>query len=136
MNSTSPHQETISRLKFIGSLRNGDKINVAGHHFVQQSGIATSISRTLIYPDNRANMIMFCQQTVNSSFEILAMYESMDLSQKKHLYTNLLEDLEQAIVGLSNLRYTYITDVKLACDMETLIQRITDRLPKKPEPLI
>ena len=48
----------ISRLKFIGKVQKGDKINVK-YMFIQPDGIFTRISRSLINHDNRNNTLNF-----------------------------------------------------------------------------
>ena len=49
-------KEVISRLKFIGKVQKGEKINVK-YMFIQPEGIATKISRSLINHCNRQNTL-------------------------------------------------------------------------------
>ena len=129
INRMDGNQEIISRLKFIGKLKKGEKINTC-HMYVQQDGITTSLSRTFAYQDNRGNALNFCQETISRSFELLITYERSDSSTEKVLFSRLIEDLQQSTVGLRNLKFTYITDTKFCCDMDTLLENVLAKLYK------
>ena len=73
INRMDSYQEIISRLKFIGMLKKGEKINTK-QMYVQQEGIATTISRTFWAQDNRINTINFIHETIKFSFELLNNY--------------------------------------------------------------
>lgn len=123
------NQEIISRLKFIGQLKKGEKINTR-HMYVQPDGISTTLSRTFMYQDNRGNALNFCQDTISRSFELLISFERSDNHCDKVLFSHLLTDLQQSTSGLNNLKFTYITDTKFCCDMDTLLQSINARLDR------
>lgn len=129
INRMDGNQEIISRLKFIGKLKKGEKINTR-HMYVQPDGITTSLSRTFAYQDNRGNALNFCQETISRSFELLITYERSDSSTEKVLFSNLVEDLQQSTVGLRNLKFTYITDTKFCCDMDTLLENVLAKLDR------
>lgn len=129
INRMDGNQEIISRLKFIGKLKKGEKINTR-HMYVQPDGITTSLSRTFAYQDNRGNALNFCQETISRSFELLITYERSDSSTEKVLFSRLIEDLQQSTVGLRNLKFTYITDTKFCCDMDTLLENVLAKLNK------
>lgn len=129
INRMDGNQEIISRLKFIGRLKKGEKINTR-HMYVQPDGIGTSLSRTFAYQDNRGNALNFCQETISRSFELLITYERSDTHTEKVLWGKLLEDLQQSTVGLKNLKFTYITDTKFCCDMDTLLENVLAKLDK------
>jgi len=95
VNRMDSNQEIISRLKFIGRIKKGEKINTR-HMYVQPDGLGTSFSRTFVYQDNRGNALNFVQMN--------------------------------AIVGLTNLKFTYINDVKFCCDMDTLLENVKARI--------
>ncbi len=123
------NQEIISRLKFIGKLKKGEKINTR-HMYVQPDGLGTALSRTFMYQDNRGNALNFCQETVSRAFELLITFERSDKNAEQVLFVHLFKDLQQATVGLINLKFTYVTDTKFCCDMDTLLQSITARLDR------
>jgi len=120
-------QDITSKLKFIGKLKKGEKINTR-HMYVQPTGFGTSLSRTFFNQDNRGNALSFCQETVSRSFELVITYERSSKTTDKALFINLISDLNAAMIGLTNLKCTYINDTKFCCDMDTLIQRIKARL--------
>ena len=126
-NKMDSNQEIISKLKFIGKIKKGEKINTR-HMYVQPDGLSTSIIRTFIYRDNRGNVLNFCQETISRAFELLVTYERSEKNTEQVLFGHLLTDLQHATNGLANLKFTYIADTKFCCDMDTLLQIITARL--------
>ena len=62
------NKETISRLKFIGKIQIGDKVNLR-YMYIQPDGLLTQISRSLLQ-DNRNKTLSFLQDTINKTFEI------------------------------------------------------------------
>lgn len=124
-----PDKEIISRLKFIGRVRKGEKINTQ-HMFVQPCGFATTVSRTIISQDNRANTLNFVHTTIAKAFEILETYEKSDKESEVAMCPHIKDDLKGAMKGLESLKDTYITDVKFCCDMDTLLQSIQAKLAK------
>lgn len=135
--SMEANKEVMSRLKFIGRLQKGEKIN-ARRVYVQPDGIVTSISRTLINQDNRGNTLQFVQDTVNRAFELLTTYERSEKESERVMCPHLISDLKKAKSGLANLKDTYISDVKFTCDIETLLAHIDAKLDelrsRYPEP--
>lgn len=127
-------KEVISRLKFIGKIQKGEKINVK-YMFVQPEGIVTRISRTLINQDNRQNTLNFVRSTVGRTFEIITTYSSSNKDSQRHICTNIIQDLKRAMNGLTNLKDTYLSDIKFCCDIDTMLQEIDAKLiemdPKK-----
>lgn len=123
------NQEIISRLKFIGKLKKGEKINTR-YMYVQPDGFGTMLSRTFFYQDNRGNTLNFCQETINRSFELLITYERSETPSDKVMATHLLNDLKQSTTGLVNMKTTYVTDTKFCCDMDTLLEYINAKLDR------
>lgn len=127
VNRMDSNQEIISRLKFIGRLKKGEKVNTR-HMYVQPDGFGTTLSRTFVYQDNRGNALNFCQETIGRAFELLITYERSENNSDKVLFGHLIKDLEQAMLGLNNLKFTYVSDTKFCCDMDTLLQNIQAKL--------
>ena len=129
------NREVISRLKFISRINKQDKINTR-HVYVQPSGIMTTLSRTFLNPDNRGNALTFVQETVMRAFEIISTFERSEREADRTMVICILKDLHQSKIGLSNLKNTYATDLKLNADLDTLIQDIDVKLaalaPKYP----
>ena len=127
INRMDSYQEIISRLKFIGKLKKGEKINTK-QMYVQQEGIATMISRTFWSQDNRINTINFIHETIKFSFELLHNYNRSDNGPEQELAKHIVIDLRQVSQGLDNLKHTYILDTKFCCDIDTLIEDIKAKL--------
>jgi hypothetical protein len=127
INRMDSYQEIISRLKFIGKLKKGEKINTK-QMYVQQEGIATMISRTFWSQDNRINTINFIHETIKFSFELLHNYNRSDNGPEQELAKHIVNDLRQVSQGLDNLKHTYILDTKFCCDIDTLIEDIKAKL--------
>lgn len=121
------NQEIISRLKFIGKIKKGEKINTR-YMYVQPDGLFTSLKRTFITQDNRSNTLSFIQETIARSFELLITYERSTSDADKTLSKHLVKDLVEAIKGLINLKTTYISDTKFCCDMDAALELINARL--------
>lgn len=129
VNRMDSNQEIISRLKFIGKLKKGEKINTR-HMYVQPDGFGTTLSRTFMHQDNRGNALNFVQETVSRAFELLVTYERSETDSEVVLFGHLVKDLHNATVGLNNLKFTYIADTKFCCDIDTLLQSIHARLAR------
>jgi hypothetical protein len=127
LNKMDSKQEIISKVKFIGKVKKGEKINTR-HMYVQPDGFRTTLSRTFIYQDNRGNALSFCQETIGRAFELLYVFERSDSTSDKILFKHLLQDLHQATIGLRNLKVTYLTDTKFCCDMDALLEQVDARL--------
>ena len=116
-------KEVISRLKFIGKVQKGEKINVK-YMFVQSEGIATKISRTLINHCNRQNTLNFVRGTIKRSYEIISSYRESKIESQRHIYEHVIQDLQQSKKGITNFKNTYLDDLKMGCDLDTLLQEI------------
>ena len=120
-------KEVISNLKFIGQLQKGDKINTK-FMYRQQDGIFTKFYRTFIHNDNRQNTLNFIHKIINSSLDVLMYYERSSKTSDKAMCINIVEDLLQAKVGLTNLKLTYSEDLKFNCDLDTILQVIDSNM--------
>ena len=130
------NKETLSRLKFLGKIQIGEKINLK-YMYVQNDGLLTQISRN-IFQDNRNKTLIFIQDTINKAFEILNCYEDSTKLSERIMCDNIIDDLKKCKSGLTNMKETYITDVKFCCDIDTMLQIIdaklteTNKLPPPP----
>lgn len=120
------NRETISRLKFIGKIQIGDKVNLK-FMYMQPDGLMTQLSRS-INQDNRTKTLIFLQDTINKTFEIFKFYEKSENNSEQIMCFNLYNDLKLSKQGLNNLKETYSTDVKFTCDIDTLIQTIDGKI--------
>ncbi len=124
-------QEIVSRLKFIGKVKKGEKINTH-HMYVQPEGVMTILKRTFWVNDNRSNALTFIQDTIARVFELLITHQRSEREADKILASNLIKDLRGATVGLSNIKVTYIDDTKFCCDIDTILEYINARIVNFP----
>ena len=120
------NKETISRLKFIGKIQIGDKVNLKSM-YIQPDGLITQLLRS-INQDNRSKTLIFLQDTINKTFEILKLYEKSSKVSEQIMHSNIILDLKNSKNGLNNLKETYSLDVKFVCDLDTLLQTIDAKL--------
>jgi hypothetical protein len=120
------NKETISRLKFIGKIQIGDKINLK-NMYMQTDSLATQVLRT-VFQDNRTKTLVFLQDTINKAFEILKCYDNSKKNSEKMMCVNVISDLKVVRTGLKNLKETYIADIKFCCDIDVLLQLIDAKL--------
>jgi hypothetical protein len=120
------NKETISRLKFIGKIQIGDKINLKSM-YMQTDSLITQLLRT-VFQDNRNKTLVFLQDTINKAFEILKCYDKSKKNADKIMCMNVITDLKGVSQGLKNLKETYNTDIKFCCDIDVLLQMIEAKL--------
>jgi hypothetical protein len=128
-------QEIVSRLKFIGKMKKGEKINTH-HMYVQPEGLMTTIKRTFWINDNRFNALTFIKETISRVFELLLTLQRSEKDGDNILASNLIYDIRAAKVGLSNIKATYIDDTKFCCDIDTILEYINARLFKFSEHIL
>lgn len=118
--------EILSRLKFLGQIQKNEKIFTKGLT-KQPDGWLTRFSRSFVAPDNRVNTLKFVRDVISRSFDILL--SSITHSDEKKIdCRSVVKDLIKAQHGLSNLKETYIEDLKFCCDMDVFIEQIVFRL--------
>ena len=148
---TTTENEIISRLKFIGKIQQGDKINVK-YMCIQPDTYYTKLSRTIFNQDSRSNTLNFLRNTVHKSFHLINKYIDTDLNNvtcissrdvpslsqhpsgsreagginliNKKKCENILTDLKKSTSGLICMKDTYLHDIKFICDIDTLLQEI------------
>ena len=124
------NKETISRLKFIGKIQIGEKVNL-NYMYIQNDNLITKLSR-IIFQETRNKTLIFLQDTINKSFEILKCYQNSKKKSESIMCQNLVEDLKNCKAGLLNLKETYIQDIKFCCDIDTILQMIEAKLSESP----
>jgi hypothetical protein len=118
--------EVITRLKFIGLIKKGEKISVKSLS-VHQTSLFTSLYR-MFNQESRESTLDFLTSTVNRAFEIIQLCISSNKSSDKTICKNLCEDLVNTLTGLVNLQTTYGEDRLFWCHIQTLIQAIQVKL--------
>ncbi len=125
--------ETMTRLKFIGTVKRKEKINTKTLT-VEKINWITRAWRTVKgftnQSEGREVTLDFLTTTYNRVFEIIHL-NSTDKNSDKHLCINLIQDIQKSFEGLNNLKSTYSEDSDdrlFSCHMETLQQLIQSKL--------
>ena len=121
------NKEIISRLKFIGRVKKGEKINVK-HMYVQPDSITTKITRTFFTHDNRNNTVSFLLNTLSNGFQIINLYLNSKRLSERHQSIHILNDIKNTKLGIQNLKVTYCEDTMFCCTLDTLLQDIDAKL--------
>ena len=126
------NKETISRIKFIGKIQIGEKVNLK-YMSMQNDGFLTQFYR-IIFQENRGKTLIFLQDTINKTFEILKCYQKSKKKYDQIMCVNLAQDLRNSRAGFSNLKETYINDIKFCCDIDIILQLIDAKLTETDLP--
>lgn len=122
------YEEVITRLKFIGRIEQGVKMNVKHIPFVQPDGLITRLSRTFYDPENRGNTLNFITSTIRGAFELLSLHLNSTRPLDRIMCGNLAIDLKNSINGLNSLKRTYNSDLFFCSKLDTMIQEIDARM--------
>jgi len=128
------NSDVITKLKLIGMIGSGEKLNVRCLG-VQTDSFITSIRRTF-QKEDRGNSIIFISQIINKSFELLNTFavdrftvkNSKGKTLSNILCFNLLKDLKKSIIGIQNLKDTYHDDKLFICKLEFIIEDIEAKI--------
>ena len=113
---------TITNLKFISTLKSGDKINTSSL-YVESTSIFTPLYR-LFRKESRNETINFITVTINNSFDIINNITNINNISDQILFINIITDIVKAIYGLKNIQDTYISDKLFICKIDTIIDTI------------
>lgn len=130
MFTSSIYKETITRLKFISKIQEGEKINTKHYLAIVNNDWLNSVLRTFYNFESRNHTVQFVNDTINTAFQLLdQMKVSLKIEDKinideMNIMTNMFKDLTNSIVGIHNLKKTYKTDKIIVCQLETIIENI------------
>ena len=121
-------EDIIPRIKFIGKIQKGEKINVK-HMNIQQDSLITKFTRSFIYNDTRSNAYTFINHSIKKGFDTLYHYlNNVDKIYDKTICQNLINDLKYCKNGMLNIKETYIEDLMFSCKIDSLIQETDARI--------
>ncbi len=121
-------RETISKLKFLGKIKKGEKINVK-EMTLQTESYLTAASRTLWFVDNRNNTMSFIQTTIQAGFDLLNLLnKNTGNVSDDELSKTIIRDITSAKIGINNLKTTYSDDTYFCCSVDTFVQTIAAKL--------
>jgi hypothetical protein len=120
------HKDVIVKLKFIGTFQEGEKIDIKNLQ-IESNNFFTPIKR-LLQGDGRETTYAFLNSVIERSFEIIYAYNKSDKVGERLMCKNIIEDMNKAIKGLTNLQKTYKDDKHFYCNIETLIDTINYKI--------
>ena len=120
-------QETIAKLKFLGRVNKGEKINVK-EMTLQTESYITSMSRSVWFVDNRNNTLSFIQNTIQAAFALLKVLLQTGNVSSKELARIVVKDIEGARAGITNLKTTYSEDTYFCCEVDTYTETLRAKL--------
>ena len=118
--------EILTRLKFIGTIEPGEKLDVRNLK-IESNTIITPLKR-MFFGEGREATYAFTYTTIERSFAILYSLAATDKVSDSLLCANILNDMHKAINGLVNMQTTYKEDKMFVCNIETLIQTIQAKM--------
>ncbi len=120
-------QDTITRLKFLGKVNKGEKINVK-ELTLQSEGYVTALSRSVWCVDNRNNTISFIQNTIQAAFNLIQLLSKNNGISDQELARTIIRDIGLAKIGINNLKTTYSEDTFFCCSVDTYVETVGARL--------
>lgn len=116
-------EKMLSILKFIGKVREGERIDV-GTMSIVKPVLSDRLYRTFISRETREQTLNFLKTSVNKAIEMLYYYLSFDKDEEFHhrVVQVLIANLEIAKRGIKNLMRTYEDQAKFVTDLETLVE--------------
>jgi hypothetical protein len=124
-------REIITKLKFIGMLQPGEKVDVNSLR-IEPKTILTPIKR-LFFGEGRDKTFNFLSLTIERSIEIIQNYVLSDRISERIYCSNIINDLIKAIVGLKNIQETYREDKMFVCNVDILIENVDSKLTEIKE---
>lgn len=118
-------QDILTRLKFIGMLQPGDKID--RNLRIERNTLITPIKR-MFYGEGRDATYAFLFNTIERGFAILYSLAAQDKVSDNMVCAHILYDMHKAVTGIQNMQNTYKDDKMFVCNLETLIQTITAKM--------
>lgn len=118
--------EVITRIKLIGSIKDGEKLNVK-NMTIQNKSLWTSITRAF-YQENRDDTTCFISSSINRGFEIIDSKLTSTSTADKLLCRKCIVDIRESTIGIKNLQNTYFYDRRVCCLLQTIIERINNQL--------
>ena len=118
--------EVITRLKYIGMIKKGEKINTKTLD-IQPDTLYTSVLR-MFNQESRSTTLDFLTSVINRSFELIQLYTTGNNLSDLCLCKNLIRDIVCSTKGLLNIQETYKHDRLFYCHLDTLIQSIDVKL--------
>jgi len=121
-------QDIISKLKFISTLKPGEKIDVASLS-IQPDTLASRLYRTILARgESRMGTLEFIRQTLGEAFDIISTYSNKDDIFNNKINQMLTTALTSAKIGIAGLTETYKDDRMFISRIETLVGTLNAKI--------
>ncbi len=120
--------QVCTRLKFLGNIGPGQKINVNSQTlFLQSDDMFSRLSRTWFWPDNRQNTKLFLHTVILDTVDLLKDCNRDD-PYERDVFTNIVKDFSAIHIGFANLKKTYENDIDFGCTLDTYMGIVDSKL--------
>jgi hypothetical protein len=127
-------QDVISKLKFIATLKPGEKIDVASLS-VQPDTLGGRLYRTILARgESRAATLEFIRQTLGEAFDLASAYVVREDSFNRKIGEMIIAALSAAKVGIVGLTETYKDDRMFVSRVETLVGTLEAKIADMTRP--
>jgi hypothetical protein len=128
-------QDVLSKLKFISTIKPGEKIDVASLSVQPNTLMARLYRSVLARGESRVATLEFIQQTLDRAFAFVINYEDDEgpAAPTSTLRRMLLEAISGSKAGIMSLAQTYKDDRMYVSRVETLVQTLDLHLPPSRE---
>jgi len=125
MLNSNDYKDVITKLKFIGKIQPGEKINTKYYMAIVNNDWWTSVLRTFYNFESRGCTLNFLNETIKRAIEIAGeIKKKPDADEEQTMLHHIYSDLAQAIEGIDNLKKTYSNDKIVVASLETIIEQI------------
>lgn len=128
INTINTPDELIKTLNSIASIKKDETFSPNINQNISHNTWSGSIWRTY-YRESRIKTVKYIQNIFEQTIEIIQTIQNNELKDK------LKNSLQEAIVGLENLKLTYINDFETIGIIVTIINNINEKLSVTIEPI-
>ena len=125
--ATLSTQDVLTRLKFIGTIQPGEKLNV-GNLKIENANSYIAPLKRYWFNESRQETYNFVYSIIEQAFIILFTLAPSQKISDTMVCQNILLDLSQALEGVRSLQETYKDDKMFVCELETLMQAVDSKV--------
>lgn len=122
VNVMSKNREVATRLKFIGTLKSGQKVDPS--NLTTENNTLLTPLRRMFFGISRDVVLKFFSDTIERTFEIVKATCGSNHVAEKIFCSNVINDLIKSTEGLKEQQITYDDDEMFKCELDTLIESI------------
>ena len=116
-------EDTIKRLRVIGAVQAGNRINTRMHYVYRNTWVAT-VMRTLVHTETREHTIGYVRTTLDNLSAITTRVVTQNWKLPDDVLAALLSATEDARAGIAQLAITYADDVACVAALQCFSTRL------------